>query len=308
MSKCIRRRRRGCSCKRPKCTEQGDHASAVAALQNLIAKSDTKAPPLDIYLEGSKYRVYAQRRLEKEELHLPVMNLTANIKDKTTLSSAVAVKVKTLQNAELAGNPAVADAALKAAKPKSGNQRISQKQSTDLSETAVADAGQSVELYMTPEWKCPTEVEGAAALKQPWKFHGNESMYPFWAVRRTTAVQLAKDNERAKPGEEQRFNCTLEEEIVTNIIMGGRVATTTRMITLPYLTNSEEVQAGKELLLEIAVKTSTSKPPPSLTWKDVAKQEAAKPKHAPLFVVRAAAKPAAATAPAAAAPEQQLEA
>ena len=55
------------------------------------------------------------------------------------------------------------------------------------------------------------------------------------------------------------------------------------------------------MLLEIAVRNK-SKPPASLTWKDVAKSEAAKPNNAPKYVIKAAATPAAATAPAATAP------
>ena len=89
--------------------------------------------------------------------------------------------------------------------------------------------------------------------------------------------------------------------------MGGHVATTTRMITIPYLTNSEEVKEGEELLLEVDVKVQKQTlKPTSLTWKDVAKKEAARPNNAPKFVIAAAVKPAAtapaATAPAAAAP------
>ena len=198
-----------------------------------------------------------------------------------------------LPAAELAADPAVADsAALKTAKPKS-HAKTAKRTSAELPDTAVAEPVRSVELYMTPEFKPPHKVEGAEAATQPWKFDGSESMYPFWAVRRLPEALLQRENLRAKPGEELRFNCEVLEETITNITMGGGVATTTRMIALPCMTNSREVREGEELLLEVRAKPPTPKSK-AITWKTVVAAEARakdQPRKDKYVVAKAAAPP-----------------
>ena len=84
-------------------------------------------------------------------------------------------------------------------------------------------------------------------------------MHPFWAVRRLTETQLQQERLKAKEDKSRimplpRFNCEIEYKntsIVCIAAVGGQCFNRTRILETPYLTNSECLLKGEELLLEI---------------------------------------------------------
>ena len=270
--------------KRPKCEKEGDIASAVAALQNRLAKTPVTDAPIDITLYEGKVRVIAERDMEKGELKLPALNYSCTLKTETTTLLAAKFVVATLRDAKDADD--VADAAVAESAPSSGGKAKPEpapkkasgpmkgrKRQIELEDTDVAPIHRSLDLWMTPDWKLPQETKGPEAEKQPWKFDGMERMYPFWAVRRITAALLKKDNANLKTGVlKANFNCELAEETFTNVTMGGGLTTITRTIKMPYMANSTKVNAGEELLFE--VEPIAAKKTPAITWQHLAKAQA----------------------------------
>ena len=82
-------------------------------------------------------------------------------------------------------------------------------------------------------------------------------MHPFWAVRRMTAPQLAQVKAALPTTGAQmapRFNCEINMvpiSAVTIAATGGQLLNRTRLIDVPFLTNSAPLVKGEELILEI---------------------------------------------------------
>ena len=78
------------------------------------------------------------------------------------------------------------------------------------------------------------------------------------------------------------FNCELTEISHSSVnigTVGGRVVNCTRLVSVPYLTNSKPLVKGEELILEAVIRTKP-RPPVKRTWRDVNREEerAKKPK------------------------------
>ena len=143
-----------------------------------------------------------------------------------------------------------------------------------VAETPPADAGRIVVATTMDEWRFGATSESSVSLN------------PFWAVRRTTAPLLRRENLAAT--KQQTFNCSLTVTNITNICVGvvsGSQNSCTRIVEVPFLTNHVPVEKGEELLMQ---STSKDKPPPQpatrhKTWRDGTKEikehkEAKKPK------------------------------
>ena len=109
-----------------------------------------------------------------------------------------------------------------------------------------------------------------------WKEGGQETMHPFWAVRRMTAQQLARAKADVKPGRlSPRFNCEIVMHHLTTCVITATELQTysrARIFEVPFLTNSEELEEGEELILEIAERIP-KQTPTKRSWKDVLRQE-----------------------------------
>ena len=89
--------------------------------------------------------------------------------------------------------------------------------------------------------------------KTEWTWSGDESMHPYWAIRRQTEKQT-------KP--EQPCNMKFKEFGYTCVAVGsmrGTSVTTTAEVTIPFLTNEVEIPRGAELLLQVEEKTQKKK-------------------------------------------------
>jgi hypothetical protein len=100
-------------------------------------------------------------------------------------------------------------------------------------------------------------------------------MHPFWAVRRLTASQLKKEQEKTKLGQPQsRFNCELKEfqmSLVNIAAPKDKCLNLTRTLHMQMLTNSMPLKKGEELILEIAVKGEKDKSTVKRSWRDALK-------------------------------------
>ena len=112
-------------------------------------------------------------------------------------------------------------------------------------------------LYVKPEWKGPEADHDDLDM---WNWKGDESMHPYWSIRRLTQQRLG----------EATFNMKTTKLSFSAIAVGapGGVSTSLSMdVTVPYLTNSVEIPQGGELLLEDEDKPRKAQHKPK-TWKD----------------------------------------
>ena len=154
----------------------------------------------------------------------------------------------------------------------------------------------------------PTEVadltEVAELDEDAWIWNGDETMHPFWAIRRLTTAQLFKEqipsklavdpkeqdaaqpasepNEQkpsqlaAKPEELRgsepmpRFNCQVGHLAMTsvNVVMWSEheCTTITRTVHVPFIVNTEPLAKGEELILHLEKEKSASTR--KRTWRD----------------------------------------
>ena len=106
------------------------------------------------------------------------------------------------------------------------------------------------------------------------------ALSPFWAVRRLSASVLAAANtvfEKAYK-KSQSFNCSLQTVRITNVSVGtvaGVSLNTTRIVSVPFITNHVAVEAGEELLLEIraAAPKAEAKQNANKAWKREVKKQ-----------------------------------
>ena len=109
-----------------------------------------------------------------------------------------------------------------------------------------------------------TAVAGAEADEDGWVWGtgGQESMHPFWAVRRATAQQLERENlaklgtsaPEADPQSRLSFNCgfvKVSHTCVDIAVLGDTPLGRSRILEIPWLTNTRALRAGEELCLEI---------------------------------------------------------
>jgi hypothetical protein len=111
-----------------------------------------------------------------------------------------------------------------------------------------------------------------------WNQNGEDTMHPFWAVRRLTAQQLARAKLEVQPGRSiPRFNCELVIRSISSVCVGamdGHSLNRTRIFEVPFLTNSEEVMQGEELILEILEqRKELPKASKRRSWRDALKEE-----------------------------------
>ena len=100
-------------------------------------------------------------------------------------------------------------------------------------------------------------------------------MHPFWAVRRLTTQQIERERANVEAGRwAPRFNCVITWKEVTSVGVFVTVHTEnrTRKASVPFLTVSDEVQTGEELILQVEPKSTKEKR--KRTWRDIAKVEA----------------------------------
>ena len=100
-----------------------------------------------------------------------------------------------------------------------------------------------------PEGKTEPLVEKTDPAQREWHWKGTESLHPFWSVTRLTAQELGARNVSEAGDARVRFNVELERKEL-NLVVCGRVTA----VSVEVLTNTVELLAGEELVLETAKK------------------------------------------------------
>ena len=137
--------------------------------------------------------------------------------------------------------------------------------------------GKDYAFYVNPELKLPTATEPSAelllmGLAADWEWKGDESLHPFWAVRRLTPAQLASEPKSSRAA---GFNVSLQTEQVSHVTVGkfkGTSWSKTHVVSIPVLTNLEHIKRGTELVLQADVAEKKEKIK-KRTWKDSNAQE-----------------------------------
>jgi hypothetical protein len=121
--------------------------------------------------------------------------------------------------------------------------------------------------------------EGPTPVEDEWEWGplGEETMHPFWVVRRLTQKQLVRENEKAdaKSGRRAlRFNCELTQHIMTNATIGAMKTSSlnaTMKLQVPFLTNKIDLEENEELILEIM--EQAPREPKKRGWRDADRDE-----------------------------------
>ena len=293
----------------PMCIEMGRGegecsaaVSVLSALHNFYAVEDE---PIDIMIEGTKIYVVASQDIESDKILLPpcvpkqsklhkiaehphraVITIQTRCSPykivEANASANVDAKETSTESPTMVASAAVAesDAATTVPESDSSEQQVAT-QTEEKGKVGMANAeGLRTRWYAVPEFKGPADVRTPSDLElgvpPRWQWSENVTMHPFWAVRRLTASQLAKEQlalpvGKAKP----HFNCELTEKTITDVslcALHGARMNTTRIVTIQCLTNTQPLRKGEELLLEIQ-EQQLKDAPRKRTWKDIQKNK-----------------------------------
>ena len=128
---------------------------------------------------------------------------------------------------------------------------------------------------MTPEWVSPKpNLDDVDNGTVEWTWRGDESMHPFWAIRRITSRQIAVMGQLLG---DSTLNMDYRDVTYTSVVVGtlkgrsGGPVTTTCEVTVPFLTNTVDIPSQAELLLEVAEKPAHARGA-NRTWKNEPEQ------------------------------------
>jgi len=157
----------------------------------------------------------------------------------------------------------------------------------------IGNITRCADYVLLPEFKAPTAVaakpgESGDEQRFTYSVDDSESMHPFWAVRRITSAKLAEEKKAVvedmrKTGKVRNvpeFNCTIVNKVHPTISIasiGTQSMTSTRFVTMPFITNVKDVVQGEELICEqvIRAKPEVKK---KRNWQQVVKEEKAEAK------------------------------
>ena len=260
--------------------KQADMAAALSVLRTIWTSYPVQDEGITIMFDPNNGRmgVFAQRALNAGECLLaPCVPRCAKLWEQSEHPFRVAIDVirktkpYTVQTAvAVVDNKAVVD--------------LEEAREDEEEFNWVEDDQNHSRFYVVPEWKGPEDIrKDVDKLRgdQPfWKWDGSETMQPFWAVRRLNknkiATAVAVDN-KPKP----RFNCSLVDKSFTEVTIGtvrDKSMSVTCVVTVPFMTNTVDVSASEELLLEVV--EPKKKAGRKENWKDQVQQRAAKKQRA----------------------------
>ena len=278
-----------------------DKGAVFMCLHALHERQHTTQQPIDIVLDA-QIRVVATEAVTAGTILLPPCVLKpTRIVDSTEHPHAVNVTVKVARGTDEeptnGGDPKAAtpkkDGTQKAQTQKNGGTQDAKRQKK--AESAYAGAEEEArntlrtkEWFVLPEFKYPRKKEptvvaatkDAVAKPDPvrmWDEGGEDVMHPFWAVRRMTAAQLKQEQEKNDDGTPMiLFNCDVVYRTVTCVCIsspGDKTVNRTRVMIVPFSSNSRALVAGEELVLEIAERRKKNSTPQKRSWREVVKED-----------------------------------
>ena len=242
---------------------EADKSAAVAILHGLHGCFAVDLEPIEVWQQEGNTFVTATRKAKAYDIMLP---------------PCVPKQSKVLERSE---HPHAVGINLRVIRPTG---QCAEGQEGQILRTAT--------YFVNPEFKTPKRKEAKAApavaearasqLKGDesddewvWGPLGEQTMNPFWAVRRMTQKQLATQAALTAPGKVRpRFNCMIDVQTMTCVTVGvvrSQPLNTSRMCDVPFLINSLEVAEGEELILEVGEKKA--KIDVKRTWKHAFQDE-----------------------------------
>ena len=237
---------------------QADKAALASMLENLHRQWDASAVEVQMMSDAGKTYLVAGANMPAKSLMLPACSKGFKVHDVTN-EHPMAVRVSVaLSKGNCDHKPPGPDAS-----PKSLANRV--------------------DYLLLPELKVPTAVavkpgEGEGEGKFLYSKDDSESMHPFWAVRRITNAKLQEERRAIlldiqRTGERKNvpeFNC----EIVTKVhpamciaSLGEEAVSSTRFVSVPFMTNVKDVVKGEELICELTV-VAKPKKDKKRSWQD----------------------------------------
>ena len=246
-----------------------DKAAIVTMIENLHRQWDTGAVQVQIMSAEGKIHVLAGANMEANSLLLPACVPNGCRVSDVSNEHPLAVRVSV---------------------------GLSEGTKDDVS----ADGGPSatlarrVEYVLLPEFKAPAQNPKHEGKDEPafkWSKDYSESMHPFWAVRRIPRHKLEEEQKAVlqdirKTGIQRNvpaFNCEIVSKVHPTMCiasMGTQSVTSTRFVTMPFMTNTKAVVRGEELICELA-KAKKPQVQKKRDWRDVVREEEAQAKKKP---------------------------
>ena len=141
---------------------------------------------------------------------------------------------------------------------------------------SLQEAQTTTTYYVHPEWKAPKEREQLSIFGvKEWEWAGDETMHPFWAIRRLGATQLSKE----PPGDKTvaGFTAAMTAKEFTVVTVGcvpNQSVAMTLVVQVPFITNQGIMERGTELIMEQPeVKKEVKR---RSTWKEASKAKLSK--------------------------------
>ena len=260
--------------------EDADLSSVVTALSHLHEFSEVNKQKVDVLQEMLKdsngkdvkgrFKVVTTEKTEQGEIMLPpcVMKGHRLVVAKTENPHAVQVRVDTCKarpQADVVLPPTVSTAKKPNAAKITPAVAESRPEQTKLRSRAVhinpefsAPAYKGVVPPPTGDPSSSTCQEGVTAWK--WSYDHSESMHPFWAVQRRNktemaALQAQADKDAADPAVaaklKPRFNTGIKEQSHSQVFLSPNGLSSSKVVTIPFITNTMELEKGEELYLEV---------------------------------------------------------
>ena len=220
-----------------------DKAAIVSMIENFHRVWDTGAVQVQIMSAEGKIHVLAGANMEANSLLLPacVPNgcRVSDVSNEHPLAVRVSVGLSdgTKDNVSADGGPS-------------------------------ANLARRVDYVLLPEFKAPAAVaaspgEGQDEQALKWSKDDSESLHPFWALRRIPSSKLEEEQKAVledirKTGQQRNvpaFNCEIVSKVHPTMCiasMGTQSVTSTRYVTMPFITNVKAVGRGEELICELA--------------------------------------------------------
>jgi hypothetical protein len=119
--------------------------------------------------------------------------------------------------------------------------------------------------YLHPEYKLPedtatTETKGSLPGTVLWEFKGDETLHPFWAVPRLNDAEMNTKN--LANGSKRAFNMKMEEKEYVLVTVGelyGESVAITISVSIPLLTNADNVYMGDQLIMKAVAQAHAKK-------------------------------------------------
>jgi hypothetical protein len=249
----------------------GDKAAAVAVLQAIHASFEASKQPIEVWQDNqSKIFVTASKPAKEREIILPpCVPKQSKVYEVSVHPSAVPCTItwRKKNTADLTacvgGLQSTATyfvlPEFKGPKKKPGRRGCDDTAAVAVNaEAAILKSVQEqVDGADKADSGSAVDEDPAVADEWAWGPEGQETMNPFWAVRRLTQKQMTQAStvHKSSEGRIPRFNCTLEPQVMScvtvGVLQGSHSVNTTRSCEVWFLVNNVDVDEGEELFLEI---------------------------------------------------------